>query len=71
MEDQERGRREASLDSKEGSSDTGFVKMLVWRFFAALLQKLGWGMGQRWAGSASGSYPASRSLFSASATFSW
>lgn len=55
----ERGRRETSLDSKEGSSDTGFVKMLVWRFFTALLQKLGWGMGQIWAGSASGSYPAS------------
>lgn len=58
----ERGRREASLDSREGSSDTGFVKMLVWRFFTALLKKLGWGMGQRWAWSANGSSPAYRSL---------
>lgn len=40
----ERGRRETSL---EGSRDTGFVRMLVWRFFTALLQNLGWGMGKR------------------------
>lgn len=38
--------------------------MLVWIFFTALLQKLGWGMGQRWAGSASGSYPVSKALLS-------